>query len=153
MALRLLPDLEFPVTSKQINPLMDNIVNLNILDAGLTENYQRALGIHFHIFDTWIKTGGKLDYRGIEGHKRLVADSMAFVGGSPVTTKHGDLAAAHLSIDYHDTQIRLKSAGQPALVSDVNQLIRDCIDLSQFAVKDEIRVGLYMDYIGKKSLL
>jgi hypothetical protein len=150
--LRLLPDITLPVTQKQLNPLYENVVKLNILDAGLNEGYQRALGIHFHIFDTWIKTGGRLDYRGLEGHKRLIDDAMSFVGGSPVITKHGDLAAAHLSIDYHDTQSRLKAHGQPELSNDVNNLLKDCIDFSTFSVKDETRIGLYMDYIGKRPL-
>lgn len=152
--LRLLPDLQFPITKGQFDPLMENVVQVNIIDAGLNDRFQRSLGIHFHIFDTWVKSGGKVDYRGLEGHARLLQDAMAFVGhGNPVPVRHGDLAAAHLSIDYHDTQTRLKAAGQKALASDVSSLLGECVDFSSFAPQDEMRVNLYLDYLGKRRLI
>ncbi len=152
MALKILPDLTFPIMPAQCNPLMSNVVQINIIEAGWNERFQRALGIHFHIFDTYVKSGGKIDYRGLEGHRKLLQDAMTFCGsGNPIATKHGEIAAAHLSIDYSDTQIRLKQAGLPAISDEPNELLNQCVDLSNFAPQDEVRVGLFMDYIGKRS--
>lgn len=152
--LKVLPDLTFPVTAKQADPLMDNLVQLNIIDAGLSEKTQRALALFFHTWDIWIKTGGKVDYRGPDGHTRMLQDGMAFVGsGNPVATRHGDLAAAHLAIDWHDTQMRLKKAGMPLLVGDVASLFDQCRDLAEYAIEIDKRVGLLMDYVGKRRLL
>src|SRR5208282_4299297 len=108
MSLTLLPDLSLPITRKSIDPLYNDLVQLNYLDAGLPENTQRALGLMFHCWDLWVKTKGKIDYRGDAGHERLKQDSETFLCGSPVATRNGDLSAAHLAIDYHDTQVRLK---------------------------------------------
>jgi hypothetical protein len=153
MALALLPNLVFPITQAQVNPLMDGLHQLNILDAGLSEKSQRALGLYFHTFDLWVKSGGKVDYRGQDGHARLIQDAMTFAGpGNPVATRHGDLAAAHLAIDYSDTQIRLRDAGLPLLSSNVNDLLNACRDLSEFAPELEKRAGLLMDVLGKKPL-
>ena len=152
--LTLLPDLKFPLTKAQFNPLMDNLCQLNILDGALNEKVQRGLGIYFHTHDLWCKSGGAIDYRGPAGHQRLMQDAMTFCGsGNPVATRHGDLAAAHLSIDFSDTQVRLKAAGLPLLPSDVSALIGLCRDLSEYSPEMEKRVGLLMDMLGKKALV
>jgi hypothetical protein len=132
---------------------MDCVVQLNILDAGITEPVQRALSLHLHVFDLWVKSKGKLDYRGVYGHRRLIDDAMAFCGtGNPVITKHGDLAAAHLALDYSDTAIRIhQTPGMAQIPSDVSQLMEGCTDLYGLSMIDEKRVGLLMDYLGKKS--
>lgn len=148
--LRLLPDIKFPVDPRQINPLMENVHQLNVLEAGINERMQKALGIFFHILDTYCKTGGKVDYRGREGHERLKQDAITFCGGSSVATKHGDLAAAHLGIDYHDTSIRLRDMGLPPLPNSVGELLKECMDFANLAPQTENRIGLYLDYLGKK---
>lgn len=151
--LRLLPDLVLPVTPSQVNPLMENLVQLNILEAGLNDRYQRALSILFHTYDTFVKTHGRVDYLGLEGRKRMMQDAMAFCGhGNPVATRHGDLAAAHLAIDYHDTQERLRAAGIAPLPAVVSDLISMCMDLTTFSSQDEIRANLLLDYMGKRPL-
>lgn len=153
MPLRLLPDIVYPITQNQVDPLMDNVAQLNTLDAGVTINQQKALTLYFHIFDLYVKSHGRIDYRGKDGQARLMQDAMTFVGtGNPVATRHGDLPAAHLSIDYHDTQTRLAQAGLPILSAVVNDLIAQCADLAAFPPQIENRVGLLMDYLGKRKL-
>ena len=150
--LTLLPDLKFPVTQAQFDPLMNNLVQLNIIDGALNEKVQRGLGLFLHTHDLWCKSGGRIDYRGPAGHARLMQDAMTFCGsGNPVATRHGDLAAAHLSIDFSDTQVRLKAHGMTLLSWDVNDLINQCRDLSEYSPELEKRVGLLMDMLGKKS--
>jgi hypothetical protein len=152
--LTLLPDLKFPITKAQFDPLMSNLVKLNIIDGALNEKIQRGLGLFLHTHDLWCKSGGRIDYRGPAGHARLMQDAMTFCGpGNPVATRHGDLAAAHLSIDMSDTQCRLKDAGLPLLSWDVNDLINQCRDLSEYSPEQEKRVGLLMDMLGKKPLV
>lgn len=148
--LRMLPDLKFPIGPGSINALMDNVVQLNIVDAGLNDRLQRALTLNFHIFDLYVKSGERIDYRGEAGQQRMVADAMAFVGGSTIATKHGDLAAAHLSIDYHDTQSRLAGAGLPVLSGDVNGLIAMSRKLADMPAQTEQRVALLLDYLSKR---
>ena len=151
--LTLLPDLRFTITKAQFNPLMDNLVRLNLLDAGVTEKQQRGLGLYFHTFDLWCKSGGKIDYRGPAGHARLMQDAMTFCGpGNPVGTRHGDLAAAHLAIDFSDAQLRLKAHNQPPLSFDVNDLLSACRDLCEYSPQEERRVGLLMDALGKRPM-
>ena len=150
--LKLLPDLTFPIFRSQVNPLMDGVVELNTLDAAIPENMQRALGLMLHTFDLWCKSGGKIDYLGEAGHARLVQDATTFCGsGNPVATRNGDLAAAHLSIDWSDTQIRLMTARMPLLPTDTNSLLVMCRDLYGLSITDEKRIGLLMDMLGKKS--
>lgn len=132
---------------------MSNVVQLNILDAGLSEKSQRALGLYFHTFDLWVKSGGKINYTGKDGHARLMQDAMAFVGpGNPVATRHGDLQAAHLAIDWHDSQMRLKAVNA-SLSPEVAQLLVECRDLVDIPLETEKRVGLLMDYLGKRHLV
>lgn len=152
--LRLLPDATFPITHHHADALMENVHQFNILDGALNEKYQRALGIYFHVFDLWVKSKGKIDYRGKVGNQRLIEDAMRFVGtGNPVAYRHGDLAAAHLSIDYHDTQMRLKEIGQPPMSARVSDLLVECQHIADLNQEMEKRTGLLMDYLGKKPLL
>lgn len=152
--LKLLPDLVYPITQSQSDALMDNIVQLNLMEGSLTEKQQRGLGLFFHIFDIWVKTGGRIDYRSREGHYQLVNDCMSFVGsGNPVATRYGDLPAAHLAIDFHDTMMRLKSASLPLLSMNVNDLLDQCADLAEYPPEMEKRIGLLLDYLGKRRLL
>lgn len=152
--LKPLPDIRLPVTQRQVDPLMEGVVQLNILDAGLTENSQRGLALYLHTFDLWVKSGGTIDYRGDAGHQRLMDDAMRFVGpGNPVATRHGDLQAAHLMIDWHDAQMRLKSASEPLLSANVNELLAASVKLAQYPIETEKRVSLLMDYLGKRMLV
>ena len=151
--LNLLPDLVFPITQKQFDPLMNNTVQLNLIDGCLSEKSQRALNLFFHIFETWCKSGGLVDYRGRQGHARLMQDAMNFCGsGNPVATRHGDLAAAHLGLDFHNAQMRLKEFGQDPLPSNVSDLIGMCPDLAEFAPEFEKRAQLLMTAWGKRPL-
>ena len=152
MPLRMLPDMVFPVTPQQVNALMDNLVQLNLVEGGINERQQFALGINFHVYDLLVKTQGRIDYTGREGHRRMMQDATIFCGsGNPVATRHGDLAAAHLSVDYNDTQARLKGAGLPALPSQVSDLLGMCADLAVFPPREERRILLLLDYLSKKS--
>lgn len=85
-----LPDLKYPVSAAQADAMMQNLVQLNLMEAGLSEKDQRGLGLYFHTHDLWVKSGGRIDYRGRDGHSRLVQDAMTFVGpGNPVATRFG----------------------------------------------------------------
>lgn len=144
----------FPVTANQFDPLFRNVVQLNKLDNGITEKQQRGLTLFFHIYDLWVKSNGGIDYRGDKGQMRLVQDAMAFCGtGNPVATRHGDLSAAHLGIDYSDTQVRLMKADLPMLPNTVSELLKMCVALCEYPEETEKRVGLLMDYLGKKPLV
>jgi len=149
--LKLLPNGLFPITVQQFNPLMDNLVQLNILDAGLSDKAQRGIGLYLHTYDLWVKSGGAIDYRGHKGQERLLEDTMTFCGhGNPVPTRHGDLAAAHLAIDWHDTQVRCMSTGLPLLSTQTADLLNEARNLCEYSPEMEKRVGLLMDYLGKK---
>jgi hypothetical protein len=148
--LTVLPDLTFPINRNSINELMRNLVQLNLQDGALAEMHQRGLGIYLHTFDLWCKSGGRIDYRGPDGHARLLQDATTFATYA-IVNRHGDLSAAHLGIDFSDTQIRLQAAGQPLLPTDTSKLLVACTDLCQLSVQDEKRVGLLLDVLGKKS--
>lgn len=148
--LKIMPDLTFPITATSVNPLMDNLVQLNSLDAGLQEAQQRALVIHLHCWDLFIKTKGKVDYRGVDGHERLKEDAVKFVA-SQIVTRRGDLAAAHLAMDWHDTTLKSMAANLPIPTNDVHALVSDCRDLAGLSLEMEKRVSLLMDMLGKKS--
>ena len=151
--LKILPKLVFPVTKAQFNPLMDSIVNLNLIDGTLTDPQQRAIGIYLHIFDLYVKSNGAIDYRDIAGHERLKQDAETFCGsGNPTVTRHGDLTAAHLAIDFSDTSVRCQQAGLPPPPNTPSGLINACIDLCFLTAQDEKRIGLLLDYLGKKAL-
>lgn len=141
----------FPITIAQFNPLMDNLVRLNILDAALNDKIQRGMGLYLHTFDLWVKSKGVINYLGPEGHNRLMEDAGTFCGrGNPVATRHGDLAAAHLAIDWHDTTMRCKQMGIPGPSTDVNVLVNECRMLSEYSAEDSKRTGLLMDWLGKR---
>ncbi len=146
-----LPNFRLPITLDQFNPLMDNLVQLNILDAGLNDKAQRGISLYLHTYDLWVKSRGVIDYRGPKGHQRLVEDAMTFCGhGNPVATRHGDLAAAHLAIDWHDTQNRCLMTGLPLLSTDNSALLNEARELSEYSPEMEKRVGLLMDWLGKR---
>lgn len=150
--LKVLPKFQLPITLHQFNPLMDNVVQLNILDTGLSEKSQRGIGLYLHTYDLWVKSKGVIDYRGPKGHQRLLEDAMTFCGhGNPVPTRHGDLAAAHLAIDWHDTQIRCIQTGLPLLSTQTSDLLSEARDLCEYSPEMEKRVGLLMDWLGKKT--
>lgn len=130
---------------------MDNLVQVNILDAGLNDKAQRGISLYLHTYDLWVKSRGVIDYRGPKGHQRLVEDAMTFCGhGNPVATRHGDLAAAHLAIDWHDTQNRCLMTGLPLLSTDNSALLNEARELSEYSPEMEKRVGLLMDWLGKR---
>lgn len=141
----------FPITGSQFNPIMDGVVQLNVIDGALNEPQQRAIGIYLHVFDLYVKSGGKIDYRGVAGHERLKQDAMTFCGsGNPCATRHGDLAAVHLAIDFHDTAVRCKAAGLPLPPATASQLVANCRDLTGLTIEMEKRVGILLDFLGKK---
>lgn len=151
--LKILPGLVYPITTSQFDRLMDSVVQLNLLDAGLTEPQQRALGIYLHTFDLYAKSRGRINYIGTAGHQRLVQDAMTFCGvGNPVATRNGDLPAAHLALDYSDTAVRIKEAEMQSITNDVHQLVYESRDLAGLSVVDEKRIGLLMDMLGKKPI-
>jgi hypothetical protein len=150
--LRIMPAMAAPITRRQFDSLADNLHQLNILDAGLTEQMQRALGIDLHCWDLWIKSKGKWDFRFNAGHERLKEAAEIFCGvGNPVAERHGDLTAAHLAIDFHDTQTRLAGTGQPLISPDVHHLLNECRDLYELTLTDEKRVGLVLDFLSKRQ--
>ena len=150
--LTLLPDLTYPITSKQADALMNCMVKLNFMEAGLNERQQRGLAILLHVIDVCTKTRGKFDYRGQDGHRRLFDDSTS-IAGSGLGRRLGDLPACHLALDWHDCQMRLKASGQPPISGDVNELLNQCRDLIQLSVDDETRVSLLLDYCSKRPLI
>ena len=131
---------------------MDSVVKLNLLDAGLPDRAQKALDIVLHTYELKAKTGSVIDYTGENGHARLLQDAMSFVGdGCPIVTRHGDLQAAHLAIDYSNTQIILQNAGLPLLPSNTNDLLNLCRGLMAFPMRTDERMGLLLTYLKKKS--
>lgn len=149
--LSILPDIQFPITSQSINPLFNSIVQLNKLDAAIQEPWQRAIGIYLHVFDLYVKSGGRIDYRGVDGHERLKDDAARFVP-SAIVTRHGDLPAAHLAIDFSDTCLRCDAVGLPRPSADVHQLLADSKDLMHLSLEMEKRVGLLLDMLGKRPV-
>ena len=151
--LTLLPDLVYPVTGAQINALMDNVVQLNLVDAGLTSRDQDAIDIMLDCYEIKAKTNGAIDYTGLDGHRRLHEDAMRLVNdGNPIMTRHGDMTAAHVAIGYHDAQINLRTAGMPLLSSNRNDLIALSRDILQFPKRTEARMALFLRYLRKKKL-
>ena len=154
MSLSKLPNLTFPVSSRQVNALMENVVKMNVLDAGIAERVQKALDIEFHVQEIKADTNGAVNYTGPDGHRRLVQDAMSFVGdGCPIVTRHGDLKAAYLAIAFNDTQYKLARAGMPLLSDDVQTLLTTVRDLLTMPPRTEDRIGLYLSYLRKKDPL
>lgn len=151
MPLTKLPQLTFPVTSRQVNALMENVAKLNVIDHGIAERMQKALDLELHAQEVKADTGGAIDYTGRAGHARLAQDAMAFVGeGCPIVTRHGDLKAAYLSIAYNDAQAKLAKAGMPLLPDDVNTLLTLVQDILTMPPRTEDRMALFLSYLRKK---
>ena len=150
--LKLLPDLVWPLTSRQIEPLMESLVQLNLIEGGLSRSQQKSLAILFGISDRWVKSSGKLDYRGKDGHARLLDDAVRFVGATPIVTRHGDLPASHLALDYNDSQLRLQSAGQAALPSDRAALLEMVRDFCEMPLQIQEQILVLLDYLAKRPI-
>lgn len=149
--LKLLPDIKLPVTSRQFEPIHEGVVQLNILDGGLSDRAQRALGIYLHVIDLYVKTKGAVDYRGKDGKRRLLEDAMTFCGeGNPVATRHGDIAAVHLAIDWHDTAVRSIENKLPLPSAKVSDLLNESMDLVELPKELDVRIGVLLDALGKK---
>ena len=154
MSLILLPDLSFPVTPKSADGLMVNLVQLNMLDAGLNERQQKALDIVLDTYELKAKSKGEIDYTGKDGHQKLFQHAMSFCGeGNPVVTRHGDLAAAHLAINYNNAQMKLKAAGMPLVSPLVSELLLLCGDICAMPQRTEARCGLFLSYLQKRKLV
>jgi hypothetical protein len=149
--LKILPKLKSPVNAHSIDPIMDLLVQLNRLDAGIPEQTQNALSIYLHVFDIYVKSKGAIDYRGKAGHERLKQDAVRFAP-SQIVTRHGDLAAAHLAIDWSETAVRCTQTGLPLPSSDVNQLLADSKDLVGLSGQLEKQIGLLLDNAGMKVI-
>lgn len=147
----LVPDLAFPITSKQINPLMDCVQVFNLLDAGVEPRTQKALDVFLHIWELYAKTNGRIDYTGPAGHQRLFQDSCTLVP-EMIITKHGDLRAAHLGLDFTNAQMKLKGAGFPQLTNNRDDLINQCRDILTFPLRTEDRMSLLLSFLGKSAL-
>jgi len=133
---------------------MENVVKFNTLDAGIAERMQKALDLEFHAQEIKADTNGAVDYTGRDGHAKLAADAMAFVGdGCPIVTRHGDMKAAYLAIAFNDAQFKLKAAGMPLLSDDVNTLLVSVQDILTMPVKTEDRCSLFLSYLRKKPPL
>lgn len=145
-----LPPITFPITSKQVGGLMDCVQQLNVVDAGLDPRRQHNLDILLHLHELYADTHGQLDYRSPDGHRRLVQDSITFVP-EQLVTKHGDLRAAHLAINFNNAQAKLKRRGYPMLSYDVNELINQCRDFEAFPLGTEQRISLMLNYLAKKT--
>lgn len=151
--LTLLTDLTFPVSRQANKSLMDNVVQLNMLDAGIAENMQRGLGLLLGVDELYAKTKGAIDYRGVAGHQRLIQDAETFCpSGCALATRKTDLEGAHLAIDFSNCQMRFKAAGMPPLPCDVNLLLVMAKDLYGLSVQDERRIGLFLDYLSKRKV-
>lgn len=153
MSLTILPDAVFPMTSQQCDAINANLVQLNVLDAGLHHEWQRALGLYFKIAELKAKTKGAIDYSGPTGHRKLMEDAMIFAGhGNAFTTRHGDLLAAHLAIAYHNAQVKTTQAGFAAIPNDVNALVKEANDFSSLPPQMEERLDLLLNFLKKRRV-
>src|SRR5207244_12118851 len=126
---------------------------LNLLDAGLTERQQKALDILLDTFELKAETNGAVDYTGQSGKAALYQAAVNFCGdGSPLVTRHGDLRAAHLAINFNNAQAKLHKAGMPPLPVDVNSLVNMCADIASLPPRTEDRMGLFLSYFQKQKL-
>lgn len=150
MILSTLPPIHFPLTFQQVGALMDFVQKMNVVDAGVDPRTQKAADIEFHIYELLADTRGTRDYRGRDGHARLVQESMAFIP-EQLVTKHGDLRAAHLAINYNNAQAKLKRHGFAPMTDNRDTLVNECRDLLAFPLGTEERVSLYLNYLAKKT--
>ena len=148
--LKLLPDLTFPLTQAQINPLLESVQKLNVLDAGVDPRTQKAIDIMLHAWDLKAKTGGRIDYTGPNGHARLYQDAVRLVPEF-LATKHGDLRAAHLGIDFNNTQVDLRTAGMALLPGGTFELINMCRDILNTPIRTDERMSLLLSLLSKKT--
>lgn len=129
---------------------MENLTQLNLVDGHLSKQQQLALAICFSISDRWVKSQGRLDYRERAGHERLLKDALNFVGATPIVSRVGDLAASHLSLDYHDAQTRLIQAGLPQLPNEREQLLEMVRDFIIMPVQMQDQILVLLDYLSKR---
>jgi hypothetical protein len=149
--LKELPPIRWPITFDQVNPLMDMVVQLNLQNAGLNQLQQRAIGITLDCYDIYAKSGGQVDYLGVDGHKRLFQDAITFAGPQTgISTRIGDLGAAHLAIDWNNTSKRLAAAGMPALPNTINQLLDLSRDLVPIPKRSDDEIGVLIRWLQKK---
>ena len=131
---------------------MANLVGLNLIEAHLSSSQQRALAILFSISDRWVKSGGRVDYRGPDGHSRLMQDAMSFVGATPIVTRHGDLAASHLALDFHDAQCRLMQGKHMPMSDDRDTLLSMVQDFINLPLQTLEQMLVLLDYASKKPM-
>lgn len=148
--LNTLPPIHFPITSQQISALMDGVQQLNTIDAGLDHLQQKTLDNVLHVYELLADTHGKLDYRGEEGQRRLYQEAVTFVPEALIT-KHGDLRAAHLVINYNNAQAKLKKHGFPLLTTSKDELINMGRYLVALPLRTDERISLYLNYLAKKT--
>jgi hypothetical protein len=152
MSLTTLPDLSFPVTSSQVAGLMNNVVQLNFVDAGLNQLMQRAIGILLDTIEIYAKSGGRINYLGKEGQARLFQDAMTFAGPQTcLATRKGDLQASHLAIDWNNATKRLQQAGLTiVLPNNVSELLDMAKDLIPLPSQTDDSIGVLIRYLQKK---
>lgn len=132
--------------------LLEMVMKLNTLDAGLNPRQQKALDILLETYELKASTNGAIDYTGKDGRARLYQAAANFCGdGNPIITRHGDLRAAHLAINYNNTVVKLRDAQMPPISDQVDVLLKECADLSVFPVLTEERLGLFLSYYQKKK--
>lgn len=149
--LKLIPDLTFPLTASSIDPLFSNLVQLNGLDAGIHEPVQRSVSLYLHIYDIFVKSKGKYDYRSHAGRAQIKQDAFRFCP-SQVVTRFGDLNALHLALDWHDTVRRCQQFGIAEPSANVNELLNASKDLVGMPPEDYKRIGALLDMLSKKSI-
>lgn len=149
----LLPDLRYPVDHRQAEALWENMGKLNVLDAGHDERTQRAIGILLDAYEVAAKKGPSWDYVGSRGaHQRLIEDAVKFAGPGTFVTRHGDLAACHLAIDWNNSVITCDRAKYPEPPNNVTGLVSESRFFSELPPQLEVKIDLYLRYLKKKSL-
>ena len=151
MALITLPNAVLPLTSDQADGIRTNMVQLNILDAGLNEQKIRAIGLEFKIQELNAKTRGAWNFTGRDGHERIKDAAMAFTHGAMVT-RYFDLLAAHVAIDYHNCVVKLRNAGLPPIPNTVDGLLELTMDLAHWPPQMEERVDLVLSFLKKSRV-
>jgi hypothetical protein len=148
-----LPELQFPVTRKQSAPLLQAVVQLNTIYAGMDERTQKAIGILLKTLELLADTDRKTDYTDPVGQARLFQDSEALVGdGTGLSTRIGDLRAAGLAIDFHNVFAKFKKKGWP-LTCEPGELRRLAIKYAQLSPRKLDEIGLMLSYLRKDTSL
>ncbi len=158
MPLKLLPELVFPVTRAQANPLIESMTQLNFVYAGIDERTQKALGILLKTIELLVDTKGVRDYMGAEGQRQLFQDSESLVGeGTGISTRIGDLRAAGLAIDFHNAATKWNASGMGHKVfrefmpTEVHRLRELCSTLAQLPPRKLDEIGLMLSYLRKDT--